>query len=815
MVALVAVDAAVYAIDKPYSYNIPPDMELLPGMRVIVPFGRGNRRTEGIILDIQQIQQTGLKTIERVMEQEPVLSPAFIRMAAFLRERYFCTFYDAIKAMLPAGLWYENSELLERTEKKRQSNCGRNDSIESRVLDVIEDCGGSILLSTLRTQFSEISDLDTTLQRLRKNGYLRSNLDFSRKVQDKHERMVRLVVSSEDAMAYAAQKQKSAPMQYEVLRLLAAVGSGSSKEICYLTGANNAVLKRLEKAQMIEFFQQEVFRSALPEYVEAAPAIELNDMQQNAYKGLVRQSQRPHPGVALLYGVTGSGKTSVYIRLIQHILDLGRNAILLVPEISLTPQLIQLLMSHFGRNVAVLHSALRVSERYDEWKRIRQGKASVVIGTRSAVFAPVPNLGLLIVDEEQEHTYKSENTPRYHAREVAIYRGSKENALVVLGSATPSIESMYQAKRGVYSLYCLPGRFNQKSLPAVRIVDLKQEIKNGNSTGISRELLETIEQTDNRGEQSILFLNRRGAGRCMICVDCGEVPTCPRCSVSLTYHQVNGRRMCHYCGWSEPADHVCPACGGPLKILGTGTQRIEAELEMLLPDTGVLRMDADTITAANNHKAVFQKFQTEKIPILLGTQMVTKGLNFENVTLVGVLDADMSLYVNHFRAAESTFSMLTQVIGRAGRGDKPGIAVIQTMTPEHAVLKMAAAQDYDAFYAMEIGLRQMHGCPPFCDLFTVTFSGPFEEQVLHGAWEFRQMLEAELKQPAYGALRAEILGPSPSSIAKVNNSYRFRLTLRCENSRQIRLLLAHLLKTFASDQKHKRITAFADVNSYE
>lgn len=815
MVALVAVDAAVYAIDKPYSYLIPPEMDARPGMRVIVPFGRGNRRSEGIVLEVREDVSTGLKSIERVLDQEPIVTAEFIRMAAFLRERYFCTFYDAIKTMLPAGLWFEKNEELLRTDKDASSIRKKPESTECKILQLVDEHGGAVNLDTVKTQFTPSERFEEALQRLLKNGYLRSNLDYTRRIKDKHDLIVSLAISAEEALSYAENKKRSAPLQYEAIKLLSTVGSGSAKEVSYLTGANTAVLRRLEKAGIVSFSKQEVSRSKLPNSVKPAEPLMLNAEQQAVYDALYPKIGSEQPGTALLYGVTGSGKTAVYIQLINHALENQQGAILLVPEISLTPQLISLLMSHFGETVAVLHSALRVSERYDEWKRIKQGRAKVVVGTRSAVFAPVQNLGLLVLDEEQEHTYKSENNPRYHAREVALYRGAKEHALVVLGSATPSVETMYLARSGVYGLFKLTNRYNGNNLPHVQIVDLKQEIRNGNSMGISQPLLASIENTDNRHEQSILFLNRRGAGRCMICVDCGNVPTCPRCSVSLTYHQANGRRMCHYCGWTEPADTQCNVCGGPLKIVGTGTQKIEAELSQLLPTTPVLRMDADTVTISNNHEAILEKFQTERIPVLIGTQMVTKGLNFENVTLVGVVDADMSLYVNHYRAAETTFSMLTQVIGRSGRGNKPGTAIIQTMTPEHAVIRMAAAQDYDAFYNMEIEIRRLQGCPPFCDLFTVQFSGLYEEQVLHGAWDFRHALEAMLKRPEYAEQALEILGPSPAAIAKINHAYRYRLTIKCENTKQFRLLLAHLLKTFTKEQKHKGVSAYADINSYE
>ena len=486
-----------------------------------------------------------------------------------------------------------------------------------------------------------------------------------------------------------------------------------------------------------------------------------------------------------------------------------------MPEIALTPQLLSKMAAHFGDRVAVLHSSLGLAERYDEWKQVRSGRAQLVVGTRSAVFAPTPELGLIIVDEEHEHTYKSENTPYYHAREVAIYRGAKEGALVVLGSATPSVESMYRAKRGVYSLYRLPQRFNGAALPQVVIADMKQEIRAGNAGTISRELLLRMRQGHADGKKTILFLNRRGSSRMAVCVECGFVPQCPRCSVHLTYHEANRRRMCHYCGYSEPSEERCPDCGGRMKYVGFGTQRVAQELTRQAPELTALRMDADTVSAANPHEKILSRFEKEPIPVLIGTQMVTKGLNFEDVTLVGVLDADAALYVDHFRAAETAFSMMTQVIGRAGRFTSPGTAVIQTMTPENTVILQAARQDYDSFYEKEIELRKFRACPPFCDLITITFSGQLEQQVAESAYTLRDAFEGALQTPDYRNLQVRILGPAPAQVARVNNTYRYRLTLCGENSRPLRALIAYYLRQFAKDKRNKGVFAFADVNAYD
>ena len=810
LIALIAVSAAIFAIDKPYSYYAPDQMNLQPGMRVIVPFGRGNRRSEGIVLELKDDVGIGLKAVEEVLDQEPVLTQGFIRMAAFIRERYFCTFYEAIKAMLPAGLWFHTEVRYMLTQEQYDDEKLRRITLGPEIVQCIHEHGGAMSLPELKKAFEDHKALDDSLLSLQKKKYLTSNLDFAKKIKDKTERLIALAVPAEEAMEYANKRIRSAPLQYEFLKLLCTVGSGSEKELCYLTGASRQTVRRLEELGYLSCQERDVLRTSLPNYVEPAPAIILNDEQSAVYDRFLAQYRQKQPGVGLLYGVTGSGKTSIYIRLIQDVLKEGKGAIFLVPEISLTPQLIYLLMSHFGDDVAVLHSALRVSERYDAWKKIKQGEARVVLGTRSAVFAPVENLGLMIVDEEQEHSYKSENAPRYHARQIAIYRGAKEQALVILGSATPSIETMHLAKTGVYTLNRLNMRYNGRDLPEVEIVDMKQELRAGNHSDISVPLREALRRNIQDGRQSILFLNRRGAGQCVICVECGNVQQCPRCSVSLTYHKANGRLMCHHCGYSQHFEEYCPNCAGHHKIIGTGTQKVELQLQQMFPDVNVLRMDADTISSANPHEAVFKRFLDEKVPILIGTQMVTKGLNFDNVTLVGVLDADMSLYINHYRAAETTFSMLTQVIGRSGRGALTGKAIIQTLTPEHTVIRLAAEQNYDEFFDLECTMRQMQNTPPFGDLFTVMFTSIYEEAALAGAYDFRNMLIMRFAGQAIN-----ILGPSAAAVTKINHTYRYKLTICCKNNREVRLTLAAALKEFGTNRKHKGVNAFADINSYE
>lgn len=816
MIAKVAVSAALYAIDKPYSYTFDPSMPVEAGRRVLVPFGRGSRPTEGIVLLTadEETDTRKLKPITAVLDEKPVLSLRQLRMAAFLRERCFCTYYEAARALLPAGMWFKATDTYTIVPDADWHAATARNETAARVMQAIADCGGSLSLPALREQFPDEASLTGALRFLQARKLLRSGMDMAQRSTSRSEKIVTLSVPAEEAMAFAQKKTRGAPLQCAVLELLCTVGTGACKEVCYLTGASMTTLRRLQTLGYVSLSEREVLRTSIktPDRLLSSP--ELNEEQQCAYDGLLEQFHAPKPGVALLYGVTGSGKTAVYIRLIEQALQEGKSAILLVPEIALTPQLLGKLTAHFGKLVAVLHSSLRVGERCDEWRRIESGSARVIVGTRSAVFAPAQELGLILVDEEQEHTYKSENTPRYHARQVAIYRGADEGALVVLGSATPSVESMYLARTGVYSLYTMRTRYNGQALPAVEVVDMKQELRAGNPASLSRVLEERLRENILADKQSILFLNRRGNSRCLVCVECGQTPTCPRCSVSLTYHSVNRRLMCHYCGYSHALPQRCPQCGGALKPIGAGTQRIEEELHYFFPDTSVLRMDADTVTASNNHEAILSRFRRERVPILLGTQMVAKGLDFENVTLVGVLDADMSLYADNFRAAETTFSLITQVVGRAGRGEATGRALIQTMAPEHPVLQLAANQDYDGFYELELRIRTMRGFPPLRELFQITFTGLHEEQVMQAALRFREAFGASLSALPEGA-QAQLLGPSPAPVAKVNYTYRYRLTLLCKNSRALRQLLARQLQSFFSEKTNRGVSAFADVDPYE
>ena len=815
MIGKIAVAAANFAIDKPYSYKIPQDMTIMPGMRVQVPFGRGNRRTEGIVLSVEDGPSEGLKPVERCLDEGPVLSRTFLQLAAFLRDRYFCTFYDAARAMLPAGLWFQTKDIFRLTEDQSWQDKKIRDANAVAVLQFLRDCGGETDGDHLKTVVSDPEALDKAIAYLVRQKWLDAKQEYLRRMSDKTEKIATLKSSAEEAMEYAQSRPRSAAMQRAVLELLCAVGSASVKELCYFTGAKSATVKRLADLGYVELSEKPVLRCRQIKPVALDGPLCLNDQQQAAFDGLCRQMEQEDPGAALLYGVTGSGKTSVYIKLIHRCIEQGRQAMLLVPEIALTPQLLGLMSAHFGDRVAVLHSSLPAGERYDQWGRIRKGDAKVVVGTRSAVFAPCPDLGLVILDEEQEHSYKSENTPRYCAKDVALWRGIKEKALVLFGSATPSVETMYHAKAGTYRFYSLKERYNGRPLPKVEIVDMRHDLQQGNDMSVSYPLQDAMGQTMEAGKQTILFLNRRGNSRAVVCIDCGQIPECPRCSARLTYHSANERLMCHYCGHSQPAPKRCPVCDGPVKQVGTGTQKVQQQLETLFPGRQILRMDTDTVNAANTHEDILDRFKNENIPVLIGTQMVAKGLNLPNVTLVGVLDADLGLYTDSFRAAETTFNMLTQVVGRAGRGETAGHAMIQTMVPDHRVIGLAANQDYDGFYDMEIQLRKLQNCPPFGDLATVTFVGQDEGRVLRGAVKFQTSLKGLLQLPQYKEEQCTVLGPAPCPVPKINYNYRHRLTLRCRMTKSLRALIAHLLRQFSQDKENRGVSAFCDVNGFE
>ena len=814
LVAKIAVSAATYQIDKPYDYIVPDEFAetLLPGMRVLVPFSKGNRKTEGIVLGIYHTSEVAkLKCVFSVLDKAPVLTDELMKLAVWMRERFFCKSYEAVKAMLPAGLWYNLSSVCSVVDGigkfEAYEAVGRSDK-QRRLLDALFAHGGTCEYRDIEMAFGP-DDPTSALRSLAEKGIIVTDYRENRRIKDKIASYASLAVPSEAAMEAVSAKKRTSPSQASVLELLINFGGATVGDIRYLTGAGSSVVKRLEQDGLICIDQLEVFRR--PEYREgkklSLPA--LSDQQKEAFDGILTLVNGEKAACALLYGVTGSGKTSVYIRLIDELLRQNKSSILLVPEIALTPQMLETFSSYFCGDIAVMHSSLSAGERYDEWKRIKTGEARVVVGTRSAIFAPVKNLGLVIIDEEQEDTYKSENAPRYHARDVAKFRCAKNGAFLLLGSATPDIVSRYHAQIGKYSFFSLSERYNQMSLPQVRIVDMKKELRAGNGGDISSVLLGELQENLSRGEQSILFLNRRGTFKLISCSECGYTFKCSRCSVGLTYHSANNKLMCHYCGYSQNLDTTCPDCGGKLSFVGAGTQKIEEELQMLFPGTEIIRMDTDTVASAGSHDVLLNRFRDKKVPILIGTQMVTKGLDFPNVTLVGVLQADQSLYAGDYRASERTFSLITQVVGRSGRGEMPGRAVIQTFTPQNQVILQAASQDYDSFYASELEMRRLQWCPPFTDLFSLTAIGQSEGAVLRSLTAAKDIVAKKLRDRA----DIRLLGPAPLSVVRVNNSFRYRLTVAGKDDKELRELLSNVIMHCNTNKEFKGVTLFGDLNA--
>lgn len=808
----IAVSAASFSIDKPYTYQIPEAFaqRIQPGMRVLVPFGRGNRRVEGLVLALNKGEAPPkCKPILGLLDERPVLNQEGIQLALWMRERYFCSVYEAMRAMLPAGLYFSLKDrylISEGVTEERAYQAAGQSRQKKKLLELLFANGGVMERAAIHQAFGANFPA-TALRELVKENILTIETSVSRGVGDKTELMAELTLPLDDAMekiGARATQQRAAACFLDEYPLV------SVKDIGYFTGVKLATLRAMEKKGVVKLTRQERYRLVEGAPAPPAPAPQLNEEQQGAYDGICEMLGQA--GCALLYGVTGSGKTAVYIRLIHHVLEQGKQAMVLVPEIGLTPQLLRQFRAQFGEQVAVLHSSLAAGARYDEWKRARNGDAQVVIGTRSAVFAPLSHLGLVILDEEQESSYKSETVPRYHARDIAKYRCGRQNAVLVLGSATPSVETMYHAKEGQYHLFRLTKRYNEKALPQVLITDMKEEVRAGNNTTISALLREKLAETIARKEQAILFLNRRGANRTALCVQCGQALECPRCSVTLTYHQANQRLMCHYCGHSQPMVTDCPQCGGQIFFVGAGVQLVEEELREMFPDTALLRMDADTVSAAHTHEQILARFERENIPILIGTQMVAKGLDFPNVTLVGVIDADLSLYVDDFRASERTFSLLTQVVGRAGRGTRLGSAVIQTFTPDNDVIACAARQDYDRFYQGEIAQRKLRHFPPFRDQYRLQVIGETESAVLACCLRLRESFYAWQRSEHMADTPFQVIGPAAANVVKVMNRYRYALTIGGKDCKKLREMIRYVLLRAKEDKQNHVSSITVDWN---
>ena len=743
----VAVSNATFHFDKLYTYAVMPDQQdtVRLGSMVLVPFGRGSRARMGVVLACDaEPESAKLKFLFDVAPASACLTPELLRLVHFLKERTFCTYYEAVKAVIPYGAQYKPT--------------------------VAEDGVTPVL--------------QKQLVRHTENAYkLVGTLPPKPRPTAKQLAAVALLAGGERTLSALEEKGISR----SVLDNLCAKG----------------VLECSKVNKSIDLY------SSIP--LKNEPIL-LTEEQQAAYDALLPGLEDAAPHSALLYGVTGSGKTLVFLKLIEHCLQMGRRALVLVPEISLTPQMILRLKSQFGKRVAVQHSALSHTERLLQWQMIQDGGADIVVGTRSAIFSPLENIGLVIIDEEQEHTYRSESAPRYSAHEVARQRAAENGALLLLASATPSTESYYAAQHGRTQLVRLTKRYGGNPLPKVQIVDMRAELASGNPREISLAMEDAIRHNLEAGKQTILLLNRRGYQTVAQCEDCREVLKCQKCSVPMVYHKSAHKLLCHYCGSQlDPPPARCPACGGKLQYRGFGTQKAEEELAKLFPEARILRMDQDTTAAKDAHEKLLAKFARHEYDIMVGTQMVAKGLDFEDVTLVGVLGIDSLLFAQGFRAYETVFSLVTQVVGRSGRAKDPGFAIIQTTDPDNPVLNLAAAQDYDAFFEQEIAYRKLGLYPPFCGLCVVGFAGPKESEVARASARFAALLGRQAaKQPD---LPLRVLGPTPGSIEKINDSYRYKLTVKCRNDRRFRDLIRETLTLYEQEKLPGKATVVVDLHS--
>lgn len=806
LVAKIAVENTLYSFDKPFDYAVPHNLceSCKKGVRVLIPFGRSNKKCQGIVTDIMYSQTDGLKTILSVLDKEPVLSDEMLKTAQFMKEHYFCTLYEAFKTMLPAGINYRLTTVYGVRDISPDDNISL-DFEEQRIFDYLFSKRKSVKSDTILDVFG-LSDT-RILDEMVSKGVLYKSDEAFRRVSDAVMKMAAVSPNVDLSSVKLTPKQKS------IVELIEMTGGTSVKEICYFTGVSSSVIDALYKKGVIYFYDEEVFRIDRRGAESNLPKIVLSDEQMNACNSLYSEYKDSRPHISLLYGVTGSGKTSVFLKLIEKVIDDDKGIIVMVPEISLTPQFVSLFSKRFGDKIAVFHSALSLRERLDEYKRVKKGIAKIVIGTRSAVFAPFDKLGLIIMDEEQEYSYKSESSPRYHAREIAKFRCAQNNALLVLSSATPSVETYYYAKNGRYSLNTLTKRYGTATLPEVVTADMNVEMQNGNTTGFSDVLLENLKYNLEHGKQSILLLNRRGHNTFVSCRFCGESVTCPNCSISLTYHSANNRLMCHYCGYSVSYTDECPTCHSKsLRFGGTGTQKAEKDISEIFPNARILRMDTDATSSKSSYEKMISAFAKGDYDILVGTQMVAKGLDFPNVTLVGVLNTDHMLYADDYRSYERSFSLLTQVVGRSGRGNSKGMAVIQSYTPDNLIISMAANQDYDTFYNTEIQVRKSMLYPPFADICLIGFVGENQALTLKAANAFLKSF-ISLSKSDYPTIPLRILGPSPALVVKVSNKFRYKLIIKCKNNREFRKLLSALLTEFGKNKEYSSVTAYADMNA--
>ncbi|MGX1982695.1 replication restart DNA helicase PriA [Thermolongibacillus altinsuensis] len=798
-VASVIVDIPTRQTDRPFDYLVPDEWEdvVQAGMRVIVPFG--TRLLQGFVIDTKSDTEVEkLKPIHSLLDVAPVLNEELLQLGKWLTETTLCFMISALQAMLPAAM---------KAKYEKEIHL-----IQERIDHLHEDVrlffGDRTVVSWREIEHTSLLPL---LQKEIAKGHLEVVYRVEEKGKKKTAKWVELTSTAEQTMEAMSRLSAQAVKQKEILQFLLENGpSFPLKQLLEETNSSLSAIKSLVQKKLVVEKEIEVYRDPFADrtFAKTSP-LPLTEDQQRAIAPILAGIEKGEHDVFLMYGVTGSGKTEVYMQTIDAVLKQGKEAIVLVPEISLTPQMVKRFKGRFGSKVAVLHSGLSLGEKYDEWRKIQRKEVQLVVGARSAIFAPFENLGIIIIDEEHETSYKQEENPRYHARDVAIFRGRYHRCPVVLGSATPSLESFARAKKGVYKQLTLKKRMNDKALPPVDIVDMREELRAGNRSMFSRLLFEKLKDRLEKGEQSVLFLNRRGYSSFVMCRDCGHVIQCPHCDISLTYHRVQQRLKCHYCGYEQAVLHRCPSCESEhIRFFGTGTQKVEEELGKLLPEARVIRMDVDTTSRKGAHERLLNEFGEGKADILLGTQMIAKGLDFPKVTLVGVLAADTMLYLPDFRSAEKTFQLLTQVSGRAGRHQLPGEVVIQTYTPDHYSIELAAKHDYETFYEREMLIRKKHGYPPFYYLTLITVSHPEATKAVAITDKIVHYLQKQLSSQAI------ILGPVASPIARMNDRYRYQCMIKYKREPNFSSVLRKIVDHYQQEINRGELTITIDLNPY-
>ncbi len=793
----VVISNIINKIDRPYDYIYPFEDDPI-GKRVVVGFGKANACRKALVMDCFESDEiTGLKTVIDVLDQKAAVTPKQIELIKFLKEQYFITYYRALSCILPTGLDFKVD--------KRYCLVTKDDVPEyAQLFSLMKQSKKGVSASEL-----------TPLQRVQlkeglEQGLFAEYVQSKRNIGDLADKMISLAVESDEAEQYLQQLPPRFQGQRDILRLLIDCPNVSVKEALYMTGCSVSSMQTLAKKGWVQIYFQPRLRAPVGDFVKGTDLKEvaLNEQQQDVYNAISScfgKGRSTH----LIHGVTGSGKTHVYMKLMDRIIEQKQSVLFMVPEISLTPQTLSRFYAHFGEKVAVIHSGLSMGQRLDEWKKIRDAEVSVVVGTRSAVFAPIQNLGLIIMDEEHEASYKSESTPKFHARDVARFLSAQSNIPLILGSATPSLESFYNARNGKYTLHAMTDRFNLMPLPEVEMVDMREETAVGETSFLSTVLRDRLIETIQNKQQAILFLNRRGTHTHVMCQKCGYVLKCPSCGISMTYHAANNRCICHFCSYSVKMLDHCPSCSDThIKMTGFGTQHVEKQLSQLLPNCKILRMDMDTVTNYVSYQTMLRDFAEHKYDILLGTQMVAKGLNLPDVTLVGVLQADMSLFVDDFRSGERTFSLLTQVCGRSGRSKMTGTALIQSYCPEHEVLRFAKNQDYLSFYDYEIKFRKAINYPPFCDIALFMISAKQQNVSLAAANELFECLQHHAANDA-SDIPLRLLRPSVPRIQKINDKYRMQMLVKCKNSVKLRKMA---LESVQEIQSKFNVTVTIDIN---